>query len=304
MQLRRPLQPGGKVRRVNRGAYANPFSGIGLEFFPLGTPPDQSGMVLHEVQFKRRLRDWHFPRTFSPFWRLYYNLEPGHKVVFPKCEVMLGPDRIILIPDHCLFDSEGEGPVGHFWMTFSYARRPMAGTQIPIELSPTAGELALLRELIIWLGRNDQDKHRERIYHCSLALLHVVLSREELAWNSSFANRLQPAFEHIEKFYPQPLYVAELARMCHLSKGAFSRLFKLNRSVTPTEHIALTRVRESASLLVNTNLTMDDIAQRTGFPNSFYFSRIFKRLTGQTPVRFRKQHDAALTDAPSGSRLK
>ena len=35
------------LRLRNRGAYSSPFSGVGVDFFPLGVPPDHSGFVFH-----------------------------------------------------------------------------------------------------------------------------------------------------------------------------------------------------------------------------------------------------------------
>ena len=68
-------------RRRNRGSYAHPFSGVGLEFSPLGPVPPDTGFLLHEAGYLPRNRRWVFPNTISPFWRLYYNQDRGHQVV-------------------------------------------------------------------------------------------------------------------------------------------------------------------------------------------------------------------------------
>jgi len=70
------------IRKRNCGCYTIPFSGVGMEFFPLGVPPDLSGVVLHEAGFLAKNDWWSFPNVLGPFWRLYYNSRPGHKVVF------------------------------------------------------------------------------------------------------------------------------------------------------------------------------------------------------------------------------
>ena len=97
------------LRKRNRGSYTNPFSGVGMEFLPLGVLPDQSGVVLHEVGFLAKNDWWNFPNVFSPFWRFFYNTRPGHKVVFRDAEYELTPDRVMLIPDHQLFQARGNG---------------------------------------------------------------------------------------------------------------------------------------------------------------------------------------------------
>ena len=106
------------LRKRNRGCYTIPFSGVGMEFFPLGMLPDQSGVLLHETGFLARNDWWVYRNTLSPFWRLYFNTRPGHKVVFPGAEYDLTPEHIVLIPDHQLFHSIGRGSVPHCWMIF------------------------------------------------------------------------------------------------------------------------------------------------------------------------------------------
>jgi hypothetical protein len=46
------------LKKRNRGCYTQPFSGVGMEFFPLGVLPDQSGVVLHEAGFLAK-NDFH-----------------------------------------------------------------------------------------------------------------------------------------------------------------------------------------------------------------------------------------------------
>ena len=124
------------LRKRNRGAYGSPFSGVGLEFYPLGVAPDHSGVVLHEVGFLPRNDWWVFPNVFSPFWRLYYNSRAGHKVIFPDREVPLTPKHIMIIPEQCLFHCEGRAAVPNLWLAFSVARRLETGTRVPLLLKP------------------------------------------------------------------------------------------------------------------------------------------------------------------------
>jgi transcriptional regulator GlxA family with amidase domain len=50
------------------------------------------------------------------------------------------------------------------------------------------------------------------------------------------------------------------------------------------------RVREAAKLLLQTDASIDAIAEQTGFPNRAHFSRVFKQVTGAAPAGFRRQH--------------
>jgi AraC family transcriptional regulator of arabinose operon len=273
----------------NLGAYGNPFSGTGTEFYPLGSKPADAEPVLHEAGYAPKRPHWNYQRVYSPFWRLYYDLERGHSVVFDRRTVVLGPDRMVLIPDHQLFHTSGTEPKAKFWLAFSHLRQPLAEQAIPIQLRPGKAEKALIQDLtqLLWPVRKAVD--RERIYHESLALLHVVLSRPEISWQSDTPEGLQKVVRHIEDRYPSPLYIAELARQANMSETIFRKKFKMYRHVSPAEFIRQVRVREAGHLLTTTNLDVAEIAERTGFPNSAYFSRVFRRLTGRTPGRSRQE---------------
>jgi len=261
-----------------------------MEYFPAGLPPDQSGVLLHETGYLPRNDWWVFPNTLSPFWRLYFNARPGHKVVFPNVEYALTPEHIMLIPDHQLFHAVGRGPVPHCWITFQPARRLAARQNIPILLRVTRIERNLLRRLacqFTGIGRGD----REAILHTSLALLHLVLIRPEIHWQEGTPpDGLRRAIRRLEMEYAKPLKVADLARTAGLCVRGFAKVFKRYQGVAPARFHTQVRVREAATLLAKTNDSIDQIAEQTGFPNRHYFSRVFKRLLGDSPARFRRRH--------------
>ncbi len=256
----------------------------------MGLPPDQSGVLLHETGYLPRNDWWVFPNTLSPFWRLYFNARPGHKVVFPGAEYELTPKHIMLIPDHQLFHAVGRGPVPHCWMTFQPARRLDARQVIPILLRTTPIERQLLRRLgylFTGIGRGD----REAILHTSLALLHLLLIRPEVHWQEGTPPEgLRRAIRRMETEPAEPLKMADLARTAGLCVRGFAKTFKRYQGVTPARFHIQVRVREAASLLANTQSSIEQIAEQTGFPNRHYFSRIFKRVLGDSPARFRRRH--------------
>lgn len=276
------------MRRRNRGAYTSPFSGVGMEFFPGGIKPDHSGVVLHEAGYLPDLTDWNFPNVLSPFWRLYYCFTPGNRVLFGQRAFPLTPREMMLIPDHQLFHSQGRGPVRAFWLSFHVARRLDMRQTIPILLAPGQTEMALMRQVVRLFGDRRGLAHRSRIFHLSLALLHLVLSRSELHWQDVPSPVVARITQHMEEHLAQPLAVADLAELANLCPESLTRLFNRHQGQTPARFLTHLRVRKAAGLLVNTDDTIDDIAQQTGFPNRAYFSRVFKKITKESPARFRK----------------
>jgi AraC-like DNA-binding protein len=250
-----------------------------------------SGVVIHETGHLARNPDWNFPSMFSPYWRLIYDWRAGHKLVLPDREIMLGPERLVLNPDHFRCDFRGAAPVPTSWIHFTHDRRPTHAQEVPIVLTPTPVERGLLTELAGLFGA-PAETGRRRIFSLSLALLQMVLSRPELHWLEERPEGLNRATQLIQAQFAEPLYNPALARKAGMSVRTFARLFRRHQGVSPARFIAQVRVRAAAHLLATTLLNMEEIAARAGFPNAAYLSRVFKQLTGETPQNFRQLHPA------------
>jgi AraC family transcriptional regulator, arabinose operon regulatory protein len=275
----------------NHGAYSHPFSGVGVEFFPLGVPFGHSGFVLHEVGYLPRNVRWNYPNVLSPFWRLYHNFRKGHKVIFPGREVELTPEHLVLIPEHQLFHCSGMKATPHFFLSFSVMNRLTPEQSIPIMLRPTATERSLIENLSREIAAGSP---RDRIFHSGMAILHLALSRPEIKWQQSIPASVQDTVRHIAANYASPLTIPQLAERAGLSTETLARTFKKYQGETIGRHLIKIRVREAAHLLTHSDATIDEIAEKTGLTNRAYLSRMFKRITGETPARFRRRHGVDL----------
>ncbi len=280
------------LSRRNRGAYGSPFSGVGVEHFPLGVPIDHSGLVLYETGYLPRNDWWNFSNVLSPFWRLYYNARKGHQVVFRDRVVELTPEHLVLIPDGQLFHCQGHTPVPTLWLAFNVARRLRTEQRIPILLPPTRTERVLIGDIVQLFSRNRQAENRDRIFHAGMALLHIVLNRPEIQWQGDVPAAVDQTVRYIEEHYAAPILIPRLARMAGVCTESLARSFKKCRGETIGRFIVKVRVREAAHLLLHTDATIDTVAEKTGFPNRAYLSRVFKKTTGEAPAEFRLRHRA------------
>lgn len=276
--------------RVNVGAYESPFSGVGVEFFPLGVDPGHSGVTLHESGYLPDNAQWDYPRVFSPFWRLLYNTEPGHCVLFGERMVELTPDHLMLIPDHCLFHCLGQNPVPSFWLAFNSVKKLHQEMTVPVLLKPRDTEMCLIRDLKHLILADQTWEPTDAIYRNSLALLQTVLARPELRWRAPLPENLAHIKAYIEAHIGEKLSNSHLATEAAMSVTGFERTFKRYYGTTVSQYVTETRIRKACDLLLRRQASIEAIADATGFPNRAYFSRVFKRVTGQSPAAFRRAH--------------
>lgn len=85
----------------------------------------------------------------------------------------------------------------------------------------------------------------------------------------------------------QDLSLAKVASYLNMSQRHLSRLFSSGIRESFTDYVRRLRVQKAAELLAETELSIADIAERTGFGSVHYFSRIFRQLMNETPARYR-----------------
>lgn len=101
------------------------------------------------------------------------------------------------------------------------------------------------------------------------------------------SRRLERVLEHIQQNFDQPLKLENLAGLANMSESAFSRFFHQHMGLPVSKYILLSRLTESARLLVDTRQSISEIAFSAGFNNLTHFNRQFKKWKNQTPSEFR-----------------
>ena len=79
----------------------------------------------------------------------------------------------------------------------------------------------------------------------------------------------------------------ELARSVGLSRAGFAQKFKTALGITPLQYLTTIRVQEAMALLATTSDKLETIASAVGYGDAFGFSKVFKKLAGESPRDFR-----------------
>jgi AraC-like DNA-binding protein len=103
------------------------------------------------------------------------------------------------------------------------------------------------------------------------------------------AKKIGPAVEHVKKHFREKLTLADIAGQVALSPSHFCVLFKEVYEMSLFEFVSTIRLKEAARLLRDTELHINEISARVGYEDPYFFSRIFKRWFGLSPVHFRER---------------
>ena len=87
-----------------------------------------------------------------------------------------------------------------------------------------------------------------------------------------------------------PIARWRLAQAVNLSEDYLTRIFHRETGFSPWEYLARYRILLAAERLLNTDETMNEVAQQTGFQDQAYFCRVFKKIHGVPPGKYRSNH--------------
>lgn len=101
------------------------------------------------------------------------------------------------------------------------------------------------------------------------------------------------AMEYVKEHYGECIRLADIARAVNLSPNYFHTLFTEACGVTPQEFLTDYRVGVARNLLVTTEMSLAEIAERTGFKSQQYLTTVFKARVGLSPARLRREQRSA-----------
>jgi transcriptional regulator GlxA family with amidase domain len=112
--------------------------------------------------------------------------------------------------------------------------------------------------------------------------------RQRIAQHTASDNPVGPALAYIDANLADDLPNALLARRCGFSIDHFVRLFRARLNQTPAQYVLERRLNRAAERLVFSDDSIDGIASDCGFPDRFYFTRMFRRRMGLPPAAYRR----------------
>ncbi|MHA0855604.1 response regulator transcription factor [Paenibacillus sp. CMAA1364] len=176
------------------------------------------------------------------------------------------------------------------------------------------------REMVVLLEIEDDDDAKltkivENLIHVSNQLLGITLRSESYGavnnWEEirnmyakvkeNMGNRIiressrddiTTLIEYITKNFTQDISLRYASEMINMSESYLSTIFKKETGTGFIDWINLLRIDQAAKDLLETNLPSYIIAEQVGYQNINYFGRIFKKIKGVSPQKYRSIHQS------------
>lgn len=230
---------------------------------------------------------WHYDRMYAPYWRFYWNAGSGARVVLNNRTTRLDPSRCVVIPPHTPFSARLSRPVDHFCLHFVVG--PPYNQVVPGVYSfPAVPHLVAAIREVAGLLRATEPSSAPLSLRCSL-LAHEALARIPAAKVTRMRcdERVEVAIRIMEGNLASPPSTGELARRLGMHVNTLIRLFKEVTGHPPHIFFDSLRIGRACIRLCRSGLSIKEVAEETGFCDACHFSRVFRKVCGISPARYR-----------------
>ncbi|MBM7565211.1 helix-turn-helix transcriptional regulator [Paenibacillus sacheonensis] len=274
---------------------------------PVTFGDEEGDFHIHQVH---RTKPFGRVNHFHPTYEIYY-LRSGERVHFiDRRTVRLVAGDLVLVNKGVVHNASDIGPPEHerivvnFSDAFLGAGHPLHD---PLLLGPFAHQACVLKlssqervfveQLLAKLVAEAAQRRPGREVYLRVLLTELLLFAarhpiddrpEDGGQRDSLHRKITEVAAFIGGSFATKLTLPDLAGRFFVSPYYLSRSFKAVTGFTLIEYVNLTRVREAQRLLRETNLKVISVAEQTGFESAGHFDRMFKKLTGTTPLLYRK----------------
>ena len=231
------------------------------------------------------------------YHRLYFLTCGTAKLHLHDKTIDLVPGNIYFIPAYSVARSEIHGEMNKYYIHF-LADSPIFSLYryISNSYSVPSDEFTehLFKSVIDNYTKNTHEAYLK--VQGAMSLLLSAFFSEVNADRRSLI-KFEGVLEYIDENYKRNIKLDELAAIMNISTMYFSNYFKEVFHISPKQYILNKRLGESQRLLIESEMSIKEIAYAVGFENESYFSEFFSKKTGTSALKFRNRDIPRVRDS-------
>ena len=232
---------------------------------------------------------WNRKHLQIQYHRLYYLTSGRAAIHLVDGTIELTTGHIYLIPAFSVLQSEIHGEMNKYYIHFQ-ANSPLFGLYRYLSGKYCVPSSAITETLFQTVVEN-YTKNTQDAYLKVQGAMDLLLS-DFFGGQSADRHALlkfEGVLRYIDEHYREPILLCELASLMNISTMYFSNFFKQTFHISPKQYILNLRLTEAQRLLLETDLSVKEIAYAVGFENESYFSEFFSAKVGISARKFRNR---------------
>ena len=263
--------------------------------------------VFHHVDLSKTAIPWHWHEALEFCYVRSGSVKvatAGQTQIFEQGEgFFLNSNALTAMTDavDCVIDSHLFHPVflgGHFKSVFETKYLNPVIQNRNLDMLPIRGETQIQKQLLqkiyqlsrLQSQRDVELQTRNLISEIWLLLLEELKHTQIKSTHGRNHDRILTMLAYIQENYAKKLTLQEIADASAVSTRECLRCFQTSIRQSPMEYLMEYRIQAAVRLLETTNLSVTEIAMRTGWGSSSYFTKMFHSIHGKTPNAHRKEY--------------
>ena len=157
----------------------------------------------------------------------------------------------------------------------------------------TADDLALLRKAFsLFALRRPEDRDAGVAHLVCFLYRFLALPPAEALLRAPSDGRIRRVIDYVEENISEPMSLQALAGVAGYSLSRFKARFREETGQTPALYVTARKVEQAKLALEQTDQSVTDIGYNLGWSSGNYFCTVFKKLTGMSPLQYRKHNRA------------
>lgn len=158
-------------------------------------------------------------------------------------------------------------------------------------LRPTPHE-QLVIETLLHKMQNTSKETKKLFFLTQLLFITCTLKSDAEEGNTDYISNTQKVITEVMAYinnnFSQELTLDTISEMFYIDSCYLSRIFKKTVGISFVDYINNVRIMEAKKQLKETDESILSIAESVGFKSNTHFGRIFKKITGTSPLQYRK----------------
>lgn len=264
------------------------------------TPPVNS-LYVTDIGFYPRAQ-YHYRERHTGISQniLIYCIEGKGWIEIPSGKYQISPNEFLIIPADLphKYGADEKSPWTIYWAHFKGVQSPNYVSLLSKQYNSFVNYSAFLDERIKIFDSIYQNLESgyslDNLTYCSISFQYFLAS---LSFAEKFASAhhalekdvVDVSIKHMQDNLHLPVTLESLAGSVHLSASHYSNIFRKKTGYSPIIYFNHLKIQRACQYLQFTTLRVNEIAMNLGISDPYYFSRMFAKLMGISPLEYRKK---------------
>lgn len=273
--------------------------------------------LLLNIGYAEHHSDWNWYNISNPFFRIYY-VAKGHSwVTIDGKDYPLKEGHLYMIPPMTIHNDNCDSTFHLYYLhVLEEIQNDISIFDLktfPFEIDATDFEINLIERLHKinpnkglafydpkkytgqpfitnpFIGKNNYDFIETKGILLILFSRFLALAKDAVVTKD---NRVFKAIRFIREHLSESIKIKDLSSECCLSEDHFIRLFKKEMGVTPIDYVNKKKIEQCQLRLLLCEDSIQEVAYSVSIFNISYFNKLFKKIAGTTPTKFKNNYNS------------